>query len=469
MSSKGLNIVLRQGGNSFLVILSILFLVYSFFISFKINKFYHKGISPTFLFTIVSICFINIGHVAYYIKYSEYYSWVSKPLLVTSIGLFIICVSSFIHHIIFSKGLSVKNNTKVKYDYKLENYKIIFLISLSVFVIVLIYYILLGYIPLFAAIKELLSDGLKNGLMNTKRVARDIYVNEDAKYIPLQGFFEQMRYFGLPVVIFLNLFYLKKTKISYVIIAISFLLIISSGQRWPLMYALTGVFVYYSYTINQKKFLKTSIKIFLLSLLAGCVLSVLLGRNLEDTDINLFSAILFGFSDLMMRTTTGNVEIPFFSYGIIPYEVDYFYGWTWIQNLIAYFPGPYPSFPVDFYKLVTKDPIGYTAPPDFYTEAYINYSWIGVIFTCFLWGSVLFFIGRSILFVENIFKLSYKILIITLISFSSFSGIAFIFGGIIIILFIELVRLLIGIIINGKPSSQNGGTKLTKVKINKYA
>jgi oligosaccharide repeat unit polymerase len=438
-----------------LIILSILFLVYSLFISFKINKFYPKGISPTFLFTIVSICFINIGHIYYYIKYSEYYNWASKPLLVTSIGLFIICVSSLIHHIVFSKILSVKNNTNVKYEYKLENYKIIFLISLSVFIFVLIYYILLGYIPLFAAIKELVSDGLKNGLMNTKRVERDIYVNEDAKYIPLQGFFEQMRYFGLPVVIFLNLFYLKKTKLSHVMIAVAILLIISSGQRWPLMYALTGVFVYYSYIINnQKKFLKTSIKVFVLALLAGCVLSILLGRNLEHTDIGMFGTIFFGLSDLLTRIATGNVEIPFFSYSIIPYEVDYFYGWTWVQNLIAYFPGPYPSFPVDFYKLVTKDPIGYTAPPDFYTEAYINYSWIGVIFTCFLWGSVLFFIGRSILFVENnIFKLSYKVLIITLIAFSAFSGIMFIFGGIIIIIFIELIRILINIIVKDNPSS----------------
>jgi oligosaccharide repeat unit polymerase len=418
-------------------------IVYSMLISLFVNK--KSGtVTVIFLFTVSSIFFINIGLFSLYLEHNTQI-WTIKPVIVSSTGLLMVNISYLIFFLLRSK----KNGPKKLRSQVIQKDKFIVIVILSIFVFsfVLLYFLMLGYIPLLEAIKDMFSQGMQRGTLNTYRISRDVYANVNAKYIPFQGLFEILRYFGLPVIIFLNLFYTKQHKVSYLLILIAILLLISSGQRWPLMYALMGIIIFYAYSLSNKtKLFKTIKSTVIISVCLGIVLSTILGRRTEE-NVSVFYNTLLGTLDLFNRIFLGNTLVPFMSYKVIPSEIEYFYGWTWIQNVLAYLPGPYPSFPVTFYKIIFGDTIGYTAPPDFYTEAFINFSWWGIIIIPVIWGWVIELFEQRLVSSNNIYTFSYLVLIAILLVFSSFSGISFMLGGIVVIIFIEIGRILIGIFI----------------------
>jgi hypothetical protein len=307
----------------------------------------------------------------------------------------------------------------------------------------LLYFYLLGYIPLIEGLKALIFKGFRSGLTNSFRVNRDIYVNPEASYIPMQGFFEATRYYGLPIVgIWFLHFYKQKVnqKTSLLFLLTSMFFITLTGQRWPLMYMLLAIIIYTSWSENNWfKYRKYLFNVGIISVFIGIFLSILLGRTSHD-NLSIVQMFIFGLTDLLNRIIFGNVKIPFESYRFFPQQEYFLYGWSWLQNLLSYIPGPLPSYPVTFYKLITGDPKGFTAPPDFYTEAYINFGWLGLIFISFFWGVFLSFLQRFfVLTKKTLISSSISVLICTLISFSSMSGLVFILGGLIISIFIWIV------------------------------
>ncbi len=392
-------------------------------------------VTLVFLFTCISILFINIGFYSLYLE-QKHISEAYIPVLVSSIGLLIVNIAYLLVFFLKKSKKTMLYSPQLKKD----SYSSIVLISMIVYFFVSLYFVLLGYVPLFKAIKDMLTYGFQTGTLNSYRVSRNIYINPDAAYIPLQGFFQTLRYFGLPVCISLNLFYVKEYKVAKLMVVIALFLLIISGQRWPLMYALMGLVIYFSYLkIDKKKLNLTLRKIIIITVSLGIFTSVLLGRNTVEGE-TLMTNIWMGVIDLYNRIFLGNALVPFLSYTIFPSEVSYYYGWTWIQNLLAYLPGPFPSFPVTFYQLVFKDDTGFTAPPDFYTEAYINFSWLGVMVISFLWGTFIYFIETLFSKAKTVYHYSYLVLLGILISFTSFSGMTFLIGGVIIIIFIEIIR-----------------------------
>lgn len=425
-----------------LLTFAMMSMITAFYLSW-ITKGRSWALSPLFLYVSCSIIFINIGYVFYFLHYLTE-SWAADALFSVSLGLFLIAVGGIVG------GLMLRTSfiwSRIGYIQIREDipYSLAVSTAFIVFAIVLLYFYFLGYIPILEGLYILLNNGFKRGLVNTLRVGRDVYVNPEAVYIPLQGFMEAMRYFGLPIVAvwFLHFYRQRiRRKMSLIIVVISSVLIVFTGQRWPLMYMFLTIIIYWSWTEPcPGHFRNFLIRIMFLAIIAGGVLSALLGRTL-DSGLNTWDVLSFGFSDLWERIFLGNVKIPFVSYQLFSRHEDWLYGWTWLQDLLSYLPGPLPSYPVTFYKLVTGDPRGFTAPPDFYTEAYINFGWLGVIVFSIVWGMCLsffqFYIARK---KTGLFRISVLALMTTLIAFSAISGVMFLLSGIIVGIFIFLLLL----------------------------
>lgn len=441
-------------------IILIIFAIMSIIFSFMVALF-HMGrnfkFSVLFLYILGSIIFINIGYISYYMEYSTQ-EWAITAILSVSFGLIFVSIGGLLTTIILNSRKKWSNSIKKEVIIDIP-YTIAFITAVIIFGIVLLYFYLLGYIPLIEGIKNLLTNGFHSGLVNTLRVNRDVYVNSKASYIPLQGLFEEIRYFGIPIISiwFLHFYRLGiHKKISIFMLIISAFLITLTGQRWPLMYLLLTLIIYFSWTtIHIKEFKKALYKIGLLAIICGIILSALLGRT-NRSNLSVFQMVIFGISDLYSRIFLGNVRIPFLSYQIFNSSSNLLYGWSWIQDLISYLPGPYPSYPVTFYKLVTGDIRGFTAPPDFYTEAFINFGWIGLIFICFFWGSLLSILQYKLEHSHLSLKwISVYSLIMTLIAFSAMSGIVFMLGGLIVSIFIILLMKFESLILLTHPNKLN--------------
>ncbi len=396
------------------------------------------ALGPLLLYVACSILFINIGFIKYFLTY-RVQSWAADALFSISLGLFMVAVGGFVGGLIFKTPITWPNITRVQLESDIP-YPIAMSTALVIFSLVLLYFYFLGYIPLIEGIRTLVTEGFRPGLTNTFRVGRDIYVNPEATYIPMQGFMEAMRYFGLPIVAIWFLHYFRmgiKKKLSMLMVITAVVLIISTGQRWPLMYMILSLIIYRSWTEpNPQRFRRFLVITVAMAAIAGIFLSALLGRA-TMYGLNLYQMLVFGIEDLANRILFGNARIPFFSYQMFSMDHNWLYGWSWLQNLISYLPGPDPSYPVTFYQLVTGNQKGFTAPPDFYTEAYINFGWLGVIVVPFFWGMGLASFQSMVVKPNTgLLRLSISVILTVLVSFSAMSGAVFIFGGIIISLFI---------------------------------
>lgn len=420
-----------------LLVFAVISILFSLLLA-GISKGRTWAISPLLLFVIVSILFINAGFIAYYLQYSHK-PWAIQALLSVSLGLLMVGLGGFIgsHYLHLPEVWIDIARKPIKSNLSHGNATAI---SFIIFSIVLLYFYLLGYIPLFKGIGAFLSQGFRPGLLNTPRIEADNYINPSARYIPMQGFMEALRYFGLPIVCvwFIHFFRNRiKRMISLIMALTSIFLIILTGQRWPLMYLIVTLIFYWSWSYSDAKKLKRTLAgVTCMSFLMAVILTALLGRTLQE-NLSVSEMIVFGFSDLLKRIFFGNVNGPFLSYEIFPDREIWLYGWSWVQNLMAYLPGPLPSFPVTFYQLITGDSAGFTIPPDFYTEAFINFGFPGVMVISFLWGIGLA-LFQNLIGKKNkaLVSISILSLISTQIVFSTISGSSFILGGIFVSAFI---------------------------------
>lgn len=387
-------------------------------------------LSPLALFVVVSVLFLNIGFILYFLGYADQ-PWALSALVSASVGLLAVALGgalamvSLRTSVVWPRLIKIPVLTDIPYPVAIVS-------SLFIFGISLVYFYLLGYIPLIEALKALMTQGFVSGLANTFRVGRDVYVNPDASYIPLQGLLEIIRYFGLPVVAVWFLHFYRhgvRRSVSLFFLLASSLLTVLTGQRWPLMYLLTILLVYGSWT--TERFYRVLYRVMFVALAAASVLSILLGRQVVGT-AGSGEAFFLGVKDLATRILAGNVEIPFLSYELFPQHEEWLYGQSWLQNLGTYLPGPAPSYPVTFYRLVTGDSRGFSAPPDFYTEAYINFGFIGVIALSFMWGYCLVGLQRFIVVVRgSLLYTSVMALMTVMLAFSAISGVSFLVGGLI--------------------------------------
>lgn len=218
------------------------------------------------------------------------------------------------------------------------------------------------------------------------------FQNCDIAVCVTEGIRQSLIYEGLPVVsVWFLWFYLHGVKpmLSLAMVVTSALFTILSGQRWPLKDLLVVLIIFYSWIEpNSERYWHFVWRVGKIAILAGVVLSVLLGRRATDW-LGIAGMALEGAKDLFRRVVVGNAHVPFVSYRIFPNMHPWLLGGSWMQNLAAYVPGPRASFPVTFSQIVTGISTGFTAPPDFYTEAYINFGFAGVAIISFAWGYLL--------------------------------------------------------------------------------
>jgi hypothetical protein len=259
-------------------------------------------------------------------------------------------------------------------------------------VVVALYFLIIGSAPLIQSVSTTAQQGSLIGqALNTERISRDVFVNPDAAYVPGQGALEAFRYFGLPVVAAWLLGFARLGVHPWACragIGLIALLTMMTGQRWPLLYLATVLAVAYALEGRGRVPARRLFGLAAPTLLGVLVLSALLGRwGDAGSQYSISAGLAGGAGEFGERVIFGNAEVPFLSYG--PYgERPPLMGESWLQNLAAYLPGAEPSFPVLFHAVVVG-PSGATAPPDFATEAFINFRWGGVILLSLIWGILL--------------------------------------------------------------------------------
>ncbi len=404
------------------------------------------ALSPLFVFVACSVVFVNVGFVVLYLRNGDA-SASRTALAVVSAGILSVAIGGVIGNALSKGAHRWRQLTSTATTPDLP-YSLAMGAALVVFAVVLSYFVLLGYVPLFSGISYFFTHGFVSGLTNTFRVQRDVYVNPEGTYIPLQGFLEVVRYFGLPIVAIWFLAFRRRgmqPRTSLVMVLMSGVLTVLTGQRWPLMYLLAALLVYWSWTepdpARYGRFVRRTLAA---SFCIGIVLSALLGRTFE-AELGWWEMLGLGFIDLLERVVVGYVEVPFASYEVYFDVYPPLLGASWWQNLIAYLPGPEPSFPVTFYQIVTGDTVGFTAAPDFYTESFINFGWPGVVAIGLAWGVFLGFLQAWIMrATRSLYRLAEASMLTMMIGFASISGISFLLGGLIVVVFVKGV--LFGII-----------------------
>jgi oligosaccharide repeat unit polymerase len=409
-----------------------------------------RVITPTAGFLVCSIFFVQIGFIYFYYEYDGVES-ARTALLNTSVGVLSVAVSIMLGLSWIERRSKVYRISHLPAGYPLSVYIAVACVLIA---LTLVYFLLIGYVPLIAAFYSLLTEGWSQGLLNRLRVSRDIYVNPQANYVPLQGFFEIIRYVGM-VIIFMWAIHLRRIGfnrfLSGMLLASAFLLPVFAGQRWPLLHLLMSALIFLSYTLKTRQFLRILRVLTIIGFALGVLLTVLLARYTSPSG-KTSEIFLLGVVTLMERLVAGNAVAPVLSFGLFPSRHPFLYGESYLQNLYSYLPGPAPSFPVTFYQIVTGDSIGFTAPPDFYTEAYINFGFLGTCIISFIFGISLVFLEVVLYqYRNNLFQLSVVCSFTLYISLSSSTGITFVLGWLITVLFVYLLFVALKILLYAKP------------------
>ena len=353
-------------------------------------------IAPFGGFLIGSVFFVQLGFIYFYFVY-EKATFAQDALLTISLGILLAAVGGTVALFFLEpspKPYRISFN-QVRWAYPFKAYIIVAIILLS---LTMLYFVLLGYVPLLMGLETLLSEGFTSRLLQKPRTMRNIYINPDAAYIPFQGLLEAFRFVGLSMasIWFVHRFREGKQRLlSVFMVALCLFWLVSTGQRWPLLHFLINLFVYFSFTTNDCPFRRIASRIVVWGFVSGAIISALQARTGEVL-VGLFEIASFGVANLAGRILFGNAVVPVLSFQLVPNEYGWLLGQSYLQNLLSYLPGPAPSFPVTFYQMVTKDPTGFTSPPDFYTEAYVNFGLVGTLIMSFIFGVLLAILDKVI-------------------------------------------------------------------------
>jgi oligosaccharide repeat unit polymerase len=354
-------------------------------------------ITPFGGFLVGSVFFVQLGFLYFYFVY-EKAIFAQDALLTISLGILSATAGGLVG-LFFLEPSPKKYQIpfqQVRWAYPFQVYIFVAIILLSLTVL---YFVLLGYVPLLMGLETLLTEGFGPQLLQKPRTMRNIYINPDAAYIPLQGLLEAFRFVGLSMaaIWFVHRFREGKQRLlSVFMVAFCLFWLVSTGQRWPLLHFLINLSVYFSFTTSHYHFRRIASRIVLWGFVSGAVISALQART-NEVLIGLLEIAFFGVADLADRILFGNATAPVLSFQVFPYEYNWLWGQSYLQNLLCYLPGPYPSFPVTFNYMVMREQVGFTAPPDFYTEAYVNFGLIGTLIMSFLFGVLLAMLDKILL------------------------------------------------------------------------
>lgn len=392
-------------------------------ILFVVKDLRQRSVSGATVFLVVSVVFINLGMSIRWLAPGADPVWSDRPVMVVTAGLAAVILGSRLGPMMWPLrdhvgGPSAKQGTDQ------DEYNSLFVTSLVLVLVAGLYFALLGSIPLVQGLKDLAGAGqITSGLVSRYRNARDTYAGGTGVYVPMQGLLEAVRYWGLPLVVIWAWQAIAARRwrhAGFVLIGAALVLLVATGQRWPLMYLFIAVFVV-GVVIFRWRWGRLG-RWALLAIAVGVVLSALLGRGAQGVD-SVGKAFRFGVGQLSSRLFLEQTEVPFASYAMSRADLLPGDQLTWVQNLLAYLPGPGASYTVTFSTIVTGQDLGFTAPPDFYTEAWINGGWWLVIALSFAWGLL---IGRIRMLPagSSAVSVGYRTVLVTILGFSAFAGVS---------------------------------------------
>lgn len=345
-----------------------------------------RVVTPLGGFLVASVFFVQLGFLYFYFVYER--AWFAQQALLTlSLGILAVLLGGWLGLTLLEPRSRVYQLPlhKVRWQYPMRVYGVVTLLLMG---LTALYFALLGYVPLFMGLETLLTEGFMPRLLQKPRTMRNIYINPDAAYIPMQGLLEAFRFVGLSMVgvWFIHSYRTGRHRaLSAVIVALCIFWLISTGQRWPLLHFLLVILVYFSYTTPPRELRRVLTRVGVVGVIFGVVISALQARTSDISD-RLPDILSFGVVNLAGRILYGNAIAPVLSFDVFPREYNWLYGQSYVQNLLSYLPGPFASFPVTFNYMVMKEQVGFTSPPDFYTEAYVNFGVAGVIVMSFFAG-----------------------------------------------------------------------------------
>ena len=346
-------------------------------------------------FLLSSVVFVNIGFLTYYVRAgADEAHWTAQGVVVTSTGLLTVTATTFLLMRSAEAFQLADRPARRRSD---ESTSRLLILAVGLLAPAWLYFYLLGSVPLFDGVTAVLrygADGL--GELQAARLARDPYASSGRR-IPMQGALQVFRNLGAPIVFSYALVQLingARRRPRIVVMAVALATSLAAGQRWPLLYL--GLAALIAIGASSTGFpRKLFVRVGLVIAAIGVLISALQARTLTSLT-GLRDALVFGTSDLLERAMVDQVYVPALSYGPAGDVFRFMYGDSYYKSLLSYLPGPGTSFPVDFYTEITGDRAAYTAAPDFYTEAYLNFGLLGVVVLSVLWALALVNVGTLI-------------------------------------------------------------------------
>lgn len=405
------------------------------------------------LFVAVSVSFVNVGFLVNYVDQGGGDSSdAATGVHVVSIGLLSVVLGGLSATRMRAAPRAAIARVRLSSGAELAA------VSLVVLLPSWLYFVLLGNVPLFDSVSAIATRGVDGlGVLNNSRLLRDAYVTGTGTRVPLQGLLEVFRNLGVPVLFAVTLAQLRSglpRRPRIALMAVCAITVIAAGQKWPLMY-LVAAGLAVTYIDGRPRRRGLSRRIVIWGTISGLVLSLMQARSFSTRSVDFLESVQLAFQDLVVRITQGQVVIPIQSYEVHSPLLQWQLGNTYILNLLSYLPGPGATYPVEFYKIVSGDSLGYTAPPDFYTEAYINFSFPGVAIIGFLWGLVIVHITSNAVDSRDWHLLGLRAGLITALAFSAISGVSYPLAFIFVALAVVAGRLVLTYI-SGKRTLQEG-------------
>lgn len=364
--------------------------------------------------------------------------WANEGILVVSFGLFMFMVGVQFQTAIQasrSRVVGWYRDEPVPVPASLATKRLLVVATLT-FIPSWLYFYLLGYVPLFQGLDAVVSDGISGlGELQASRLSRDGYASANGVLIPGQGLMQLVRNVGVPATAAYAAAQLAtygRSPTRLIVLGLSCVTVLLAGQRWPLIYLCVALIAGASLS-GKTLSARRVIQILLGIGVVGIALSVLQRRTLETFD-QWGDAIGFAVGNLFNRIFFEQSLVPILSYERGVFPPGSLMGRSYLDSLMAYLPGPGASFPVEFYRSVTGSQLSYTAAPDLFTEAYINFSIIGLTLIPCVWGFVLASVTRRVFSKDITLNAGIVGGLIAILAQSCFTGPVFTLGGILIAL-----------------------------------
>lgn len=322
--------------------------------------------------------------------------------------------------------------------------RILIILTVAVLLPSWLYFALLGSVPLFAGVGAVVEDGYGGlGALQSARLNNTPHLSGQS--IPLKGVLDLMRNYGVLFLIGIALTQLLQGKSKFLrvsIIGAAVLTAAAGGQRWQLIYVFMVALVAVA-LMRQRGF---SVPLGRL-LKWGGVLGVLafaltvLQRRTTDTITGLAEAVQFAFINLSERILYDQSAAPILSFVYQSFEPGELRGKTYVQALLAYVPGlDIQSFEVDFFLKVYGGTAAFTAAPGFFTEAFINFGFIGVAMLSLLWGFMLARVDRSAFWDQSSTALGAKAATVAMLAGTSFAGAGLVVSCLLLLAYVLVIR-----------------------------